>query len=108
MRKALTVYHILNVLHVVFYGYIMIRALNIGNARALIQGNSRIILIIYALTFIGLSYLAKKLGDGMDNPIRTVKWARILHYSSLAIFVLSFLLYYKYNPSFIYLMILSY
>ena len=86
----------------------MFRALNIGNARALIQGNSKIILVAYAGVYIGLSYLAKKLGDGLDNPIRTVKWARILHFTSLAIFVCAFLLYYKYNPSFIYLMILSF
>lgn len=86
----------------------MIRALNIGNARALIQGNSKVILIVYAVVYIVLSYLAKKIGDGLDNPMRTVKWARILHFSSLGIFVTSFLLYYKYHPSFIYLIIVSF
>lgn len=108
MRRALYIYHFLNLLHIAFYAYIMVRALNIANARAIIQGNSIYILIGYVVVYLGLSMYAKNIGKGLENPMRTVKWARILHFLSLAIFVAAFVLFQRYDQKYIYLMLVSF
>jgi hypothetical protein len=91
MKRALQIYHIVNLMHIVFYVYIVVRTLNIGNARALIQGNALYIFIAYALALILLNRYAKKLGDGFENPMKTLQWPRILHACSIAVFVLTFI-----------------
>jgi hypothetical protein len=78
-------------MHIVFYVYIVVRTLNIGNARALIQGNSLYIFIAYMLAFILLGQYAKKIGEGLENPMKTLLWPRILHACSIAVFVLTFI-----------------
>lgn len=108
MKRALQVYHIVNLLHIFFYGYILIRALNIANARAIIQGNSLYILIAYLVIIIGLSRYAKKIGNGLENPMKTVNTARMLHFISIVIFVLAFILFQRYDKNFILLVFLSF
>src|SRR5688572_11559795 len=108
MKKALLIYHIVNLMHMLFYVYIMIRGLNIGNLRGVLEGNSRLLLIGYIVLIIALSYYAKKIGNGLENPMRTVKNARILHFVSLAVFVVAFVVILRGGENFIYLMLLSF
>ncbi|MBI3133914.1 MAG: hypothetical protein HYZ14_04485 [Bacteroidetes bacterium] len=108
MRRALNIYHLVNLLHILFYAYLMVRVLNIGNIRGLVEGNSRLILIGYFIVFIALTYYARKVGNGLENPMRTVPLARILHFISLAVFVLAFVLFSQLGRGYIYLMLLSF
>jgi len=108
MRKALQIYHVINVLHIVFYAYILIRAMNVGNARAIIQDNSLYILLVYVAVVIGLNFYAKKIGNGFENPMKTVRTARILHFVSIVIFVLAFILFQRYDQRYILLILLSF
>ena len=108
MRKALRIYHLINILHIIFYAYILVRALNVGNARAIIQNNSLYILLVYVAVVIGLNFYAKKIGNGFENPMKTVKAARILHFVSIVIFVLAFILFQRYDQRYILLILLSF
>lgn len=108
MKRALQIYHVVNLLHILFYAYILIRVLNIGNARDIIRGNSLYILIAYILVIVGLGMYAKSIGKGFENPMKTVRTARILHFISIAVFVLAFILFRRFNENFIFLILLSF
>lgn len=108
MRRALNLYHLVNILHMVFYAYLMLRLLNIGNVRALVEDNTRIILIVYFVVFVGLSFLAKKWGNGLENPMKTVSMARLLHFISIAVFVLAVILFFNLGRGYVYLVLLSF
>ena len=51
---------------------------------------------------------AKSIGKGFENPMKTVRTARILHFISIAVFVLAFILFRRFNENFIFLILLSF
>lgn len=107
-KRALNIYHIVNVLHLLFYAYMAIQILNIANLRAMFIGNSKSILIAYISIAIILSLYAKNIGKGIKNPIHTVLYAKYLHHSAIAIFVVGVVGSMNLNPKILYLVFLSF
>jgi len=108
MRAALVVYHLINALHLVFYALIflsLIDAFDLGN---LMHTYALYLIAIYVILYFGLNYLARFLGKGFVNPIVRVKLANWLHALSIAVFALSFFLYYRFSHNYVYLMLISF
>jgi len=72
IKRALFIFHAVNIFHILFYGYLMLMFFNTSNLRSIVAGNNKIILILYLALVLGLNFYAKHIG-GIQNPMRTVK-----------------------------------
>lgn len=108
MNKAVRVYHIINVLHLIFYAYLTVQVFNLGDIRSMVFGYYRLILFGYLLLILVLTIYARTLDKTAKNPIHTHSIARYLHFGAIAVFVIGFLLSVKQNPQFVYLILLSF
>lgn len=107
-RRALNIYHIINASHLLFYLYMAIQVLNIGNLRSLMQGNLRMLLFVYIGIIIVLGFYAKSIDKTVKNPISTVTYARYLHFIAIAVFVLGAIGSVNIRHDMIYLVFLSF
>lgn len=108
MRKALVTYHIVNILHLVFYALIFFSLIDAFNTGNLMKDFVYYLIGAYVLLYFGLNFYARRVGNGMANPIITVKLANWLHAGSIVVFALSFYLYYKSGSDYVYLMLISF
>ena len=107
MKKALNIYHLINFLHVIFYTYIAAQVLNVGNVHALLVGYYRYILIGYIIFILALRFLARRLGEGLINPMHTVSWAKHLNFAGIAALVLGVIMSNQIDPGYIFLVPIS-
>lgn len=63
---------------------------------------------IYVILYFGLNFFARRVSDGMANPIVSVKLANWLHAGSIVVFALSFYLFYRVSHDYVYLMLVSF
>lgn len=108
MKKALITYHIVNILHLIFYALIFLSLINAFGSGNLMKDFVYYLIAVYVLLYFGLNYYARRVGDGMANPIVTVKLANWLHAGSIVVFAISFFLYYRSGYDYVYLMLVSF
>lgn len=107
MRTALIIYHVINLMHLIFYAYIFLQVQNYFYANFLRNDYIRIALFVYLGLVVLLRMIARYFGKGMSNPINEVKPAMYLHVGSIVLFVLSVILAARGKHEFIYLMIIT-
>jgi hypothetical protein len=108
MRAALILYHLINILHLVFYALIFLSLVDLFNLGNLMTDYVYYLIGIYFVLYFGLNFLARQLGNGFANPITQLKWANWLHAGSVIVFALSFYLYYRSSHNYAYLMLISF
>lgn len=108
MRQALITYHIVNILHLIFYALIFLSLIDAFNSGNLMKDFVYYLIGAYVLLYFGLNFYARRAGKGMANPIVSVKLANWLHAGSIVVFALSFYLYYRNSYDYVYLMLVSF
>lgn len=108
MRQALITYHIVNILHLIFYAIIFLSLIDAFNSGNLMKDFVYYLIGSYVVLYFGLNFYARRVGHGIANPIVTVKLANWLHAGSIVVFALSFYLYYRSSYDYVYLMLVSF
>lgn len=108
MKKAVILYHVVNLLHLLMYAAIFLGLINLFGLGFIVTNYIKEILITYIIVYLLLNFLARNLGKGMMNPIVTNKLANWLHAGSIIIFAASFYLFHNNGPQYIYLMLASF
>lgn len=108
MKSALITYHIVNILHLLFYAAIFFSLINAFGSANLMKDFVYYLIGTYVVLYFGLNFFARRVGDGMANPIVSVKLANWLHAGSIVVFALSFYLYYRVSHDYVYLMLVSF
>jgi hypothetical protein len=108
MKSALITYHIVNILHLLFYAAIFLSLINAFGSANLMKDFVYYLIGTYVVLYFGLNFFARRVGDGMANPIVSVKLANWLHAGSIVVFALSFYLYYRVSHDYVYLMLVSF
>ena len=108
MRAALILYHLINILHLVFYALIFLSLVDLFNMGRLMTDYVYYLIGIYFVLYFGINYAARTVGKGFANPITQVKWANWLHALSVAVFALAFFMYYRSSHNYAYLMLISF
>lgn len=108
MKSALITYHIVNILHLLFYAAIFLSLINAFGSANLMKDFVYYLIGTYVILYFGLNFFARRVSDGMANPIVSVKLANWLHAGSIVVFALSFYLYYRVSHDYVYLMLVSF
>ncbi len=107
MDKALRIYLLVNCLSLLFLVCFMVWVLNYQDVKGIVGGYFYVILISYVIGINGLSAFAKKVGNGLLNPVRTVDKAKQIGYARMAVFLGGIFCSIYINRSFIYLALLA-
>ncbi|MFT4601421.1 MAG: hypothetical protein ACI857_001601 [Arenicella sp.] len=106
IKKAHQVYLAHNVLNLGFYVYFIMRIFNVADMRNATEGIGWPVIIGFILILNFLRGYAKKIGGGADNPIRTIKNAKILSFAASGLFLGGVLLAIGVEPMAIWISIL--
>jgi hypothetical protein len=103
--KARKIYLAVNLLNLAFYIFFIMRIFNFANVRSekLVAWP---VIIGFIVLLNALRLWAKKVGGGIDNPIRATKVPKILSYSASGLFLAGILLAILVHPMLIWISIL--
>ena len=107
-KRSLILYHLVNVLHLVFYTLIFLGLLEIIDFSSYGMRFVYYLVVGYGIIYLVLNYFARNAGGGLANPISRKPLTNWLHAGSIVVFALSFYLYLKVDPVYVYLMAFSF
>jgi hypothetical protein len=87
MGKALRIYLLVNCLSLLFLIGFLIWVFNYLELKLVIGSYFYVIFLIYFIGINGLNAYAKKIGNGLINPVRTVDKAKYIGYARMVVFL---------------------
>jgi hypothetical protein len=108
VRTALITYHLVNLIHVLFYAVIFMALIDAFGLGWIMQRYVYHLLAIYFILYLSLNFFARSKSNNQPNPITRIALANWLHAGSIAVFALSFYLYFRVDPNYVYIMLVSF
>jgi len=106
ITKARKIYLAVNLLNLAFYIFFIMRIFNFANVRRSSEIVAWPVIIGFIVLLNVLRSWAKKVGGGIDNPIRGSKVPKILSYTASGLFLAGILLAIMVHPMTIWISIL--
>ncbi len=108
MRSALITYHLVNIIHVLFYAVIFLALIDAFALGWIMQLYVYHLLAAYFILYLSLNFFARSKSNNQPNPITRIPLANWLHAGSIAVFALSFYLYFRVDQNYVYIMLVSF
>lgn len=95
-------------IHVLFYAVIFLALIDAFGLGWIMQHYVYHLLGVYFVLYLGMNILARSRSNNQPNPITRIALANWLHAGSIAVFALSFFLYFRVEPNYVYIMLVSF